>query len=188
MLFRSSAQRLALFILSLSVKEVEAFSTVTLETRKNISYCKDCFHITLSERCSICEDHTRNSNQLCIVAEPKDIFAIEKTHEYIGKYHVLGGLISPLDRVYAESLRIKELLQRLDIHRPSEIILAINPTIEGDATLLYLTKLLEPLHIPLTKLAYGLPVGADIDYADEVTLQKALLGRRCINASQPTPS
>ncbi len=172
-----SAQRLAFFILSLPAKEVAEFAKVMVETRQTIRYCERCYNISIEPLCHICQDPLREKDTLCVVAEPRDILALERTREYKGRYHVLGGLISPLDGIHPEVLRINELVQRLKHESVRELILAINPTIEGDATSLYLTQLLKNDAPKISKLAYGLPVGADMDYADELTLQKALRGR-----------
>ncbi len=180
-----SAQRLAFFLLSLKQNDVTKMAHTMVDTRDSIKYCKDCFNISLHDQCHICSSTKRDRASLCIVAEPKDIFAIEKTHAYTGIYHVLGGLISPLDGVHPESLRIKELIQRIQNNTFHEVLFAINPSIEGDSTSLYLTSLLEPFKLNITKLAYGLPMGSDIDYADEITLTKAISARREITNSIP---
>jgi len=176
-----SAQRLAFFLLSISEQKVDKMADQMKKTRQEIVYCEQCFNISLEPLCHICKNPGRDNQLLCIVAEPKDIFALEKTHEYKGQYHVLGGLISPIDGVHPQSLRIPELLARVEREQFKEIVLAINPTIEGDTTLLYLHGQLKPFNVPVTKLAHGLPVGADIDYADEMTLQKAFAGRRYVD-------
>ena len=176
-----SAERLAFHFLSLPKQDVKQLAEVLVVTRETIKYCRECFNISFQEICYICQDSLRDNTKLCIVSDPKDIVAIEKTRAYKGKYHVLGGVISPIDGIHPETLRIKELLDRLNKKNIEEIIFAINPTIEGDATVLYLTQLLTGSQIKLTKLAHGLPMGADIDYADELTLQKALSGRTIIN-------
>ncbi len=175
-----SAQRLAFFLLSISEKEVEKMATTMLSTRKKIVYCQSCYNISLESTCYICLDDNRIQDKICVVSEPKDIFALERTGVYKGVYHVLGGLISPLDGVHPESLRIKELVQRLQEKSYNEVIFAINPTVEGDATILYLSAILESLKLTITKLAYGLPMGSDIDYADEMTLAKAISSRALI--------
>lgn len=172
-----SAQRLAFFLLELPQKEVLRFAEVMVRTRQSIKYCRVCYNISFEDLCHICRDEGRDRKRLCIVAEPKDILAIERTREYHGLYHVLGGVISPIEGIHPEALRIRELLDRLKRDPFSEIILAINPTIEGDTTVLYLTDLLKPFNAPLFRLAYGLPVGADMDYADDLTLLKAYTGR-----------
>ena len=176
-----SAQRLAFFLLSLPGASVEKMAKQMIKTKTEIRYCSTCFNISLSSLCHICDNPKRDRGLLCIVAEPRDIFALERTQEFKGVYHVLGGLISPIDGIHPESLRIPELLARLEEQEYKEIVLAITPTIEGDTTVLYLHSLLKKKAIPITKLAYGLPVGSDIDYADEMTLQKAFSGRRQVD-------
>ena len=171
-----SAEKLAFFFLSITKNDVQKFCSILSKTRENIRYCELCFNISFSNVCSICQDAERDKHQLCIVAEPKDIYALEKT-KYPGLYHVLGGLISPIDGIHPEVLRIKELEQRLKKEPIKEIILAINSSIEGETTILYLVKFLEQFQIPLTRLAHGLPMGADIEYIDEITLGKAFQGR-----------
>lgn len=172
-----SAQRLAFFFLSLSPEEVEGFSNELIRTRKAIRYCSQCYNIAISDLCHICADPSRDPGSLCVVADPRDIFSLEKAAVFKGHYHVLGGLISPLDGIHPELLRLRELVDRLKNKAFSEVILAINPTVEGDATILYLEKLLAPLQVKVSRLAYGLPMGADIEYTDELTLQKAFQGR-----------
>ena len=176
-----SAQRLAFFFLSLPKPDVARFSDVLLHTRNAIQYCKHCFNLSFSDVCFVCSNPQRNQTQLCIVAEPRDLMALERTGEFKGRYHVLGGLISPIDGIHPDVLRIPELIRRLKDTPVQELIVALNPTIEGDTTALYLGSVLKDLNIPITKLAYGLPVGADIDYADEMTLQKAYMGRTKID-------
>ncbi len=172
-----AAQRLAFFFLSLPAQEIQAFSDTLVTTKKTVRYCQTCFNLSLGPLCNICQDSSRERSVLCIVAQPRDILAVEKTRFFRGGYHVLGGLLSPIDGIYPEGLRIRELEVRLRDTGLKEIILAINPTIEGDATSLFLVNLLKPYTIPVSKLAYGLPVGSDMDYADEMTLQKAFQGR-----------
>lgn len=172
-----SAQRLAFYILGLSDSEVESLTYAIKDVKKKIKHCSVCHNITVSDPCVLCTDPVREHKKICVVAEPRDIIAMEKTGEYKGVYQVLGGLISPLEGISPENLRIKELLARLEKDQVTEVVLAINPTIEGEATTLYLSKLIKPLGIKLTRIAYGLPVGSDIDYADEVTLIKAYQGR-----------
>jgi len=174
-----SAQRLAFHILATPEKEVEALLESIIQAKGKIKYCSVCFNMTDIEPCRICSDQSREKI-LCIVADPKDLIAIERSREFKGQYHVLGGVISPLDGVGPESLRIKELLARLQQEKFSEIILALSPTVEGEATIIYLTKLLKPLEINVSRVAYGLPIGADMDYADEATMSKAIEGRRTI--------
>lgn len=178
-----SAQRLAFYLLSLPTNQVAHISDVMVSLREKIQNCETCFNISTSPHCYVCADKQRDPSRLCIVAHPRDIFAIERTNEYRGVYHVLGGLLSPLDGSYPDALRIKELVDRLNKFAYSEIILAINPTVEGESTILYLQSLLKSYSVSVSALAYGLPVGADMDYADELTLQKALLGRRLLEFS-----
>ena len=172
-----SAQRLAFYILQASDNEVKELIDALQETKNKVRYCSVCFNITLEDPCEICRNDDRDKKQLCVVAVPQDLIAIEKTREYNGLYHVLGGVISPLDGVGPENLRVKELLKRLN-KGVKEVILALNPNVEGEATVIYLTKLIKPLDVKVTRIAYGLPVGSDMDYADEVTLTKAFEGRR----------
>lgn len=171
-----SAQRLAFYVLQASEGEIKELVSSIEEAKKKIKYCSKCFNLTVDDPCDICRDDGRDSSRVCVVAEPKDLIAIEKTREYKGLYHVLGGVISPLDGIGPDNLRVKELLSRLD--GVNEMIFALNPTVEGEATIMYLTRLLKPLGIKLTRIAYGLPVGSDMDYADEVTLTKAFEGRK----------
>jgi len=172
-----SAQRLAFYVLQASDGEIKELIDALQETKKKVGYCSNCFNISVEDPCEICGDENRDRTKICAVALSQDLIAIEKTREYNGLYHVLGGVISPLDGIGPENLRIKELLKRLtkDV---KEVILALNPTVEGEATVIYLTKLLKPLGVKMTRIAYGLPVGSDIDYADEVTLTKSFEGRR----------
>ena len=173
-----SAQRLAFYVLQSSAKEIDKLAFALKAAKERLKHCSTCFNITDIDPCKICSDQSRDNGQLCVVGEPKDLMAIERSGGYNGRYHVLGGLISPLDGLGPDSLRIKELLQRLDKERFREVILAISPTTEGEATNIYLNRLLRPLGISLTRLAYGLPIGADMDYADEATLAKSFEGRR----------
>jgi len=175
-----SAQRLAFYILQSSGKDVEKLLVAVRQAKERIKHCSVCFNITDIDPCKICANESRDKDLLCIVAEPKDLVALERSGEFKGKYHVLGGMISPLDGLGPESLRIKELLQRLQKEEFKEIILALSPTTEGEATNIYLAKLIKPLEIKLSRVACGLPIGADMDYADEATLSKALEGRRLV--------
>ena len=172
-----SAYRLAFFILSLSKEDVFSFSNEMMKAKTTIQYCEICFNIALSTRCHICDNAARDRSTLCVVSDPKDIFSIEKSREFNGVYHVLGGLLSPLDGIHPDMLRIKELMKRLSDTPVKEIIFAINTTVQGDTTFLYLKSMLENTDITLSKLAHGLPMGADIEFADELTLQKAFEGR-----------
>jgi len=173
-----SAQRLAFYILESSKKNIDELLLSIVQAKDRLKYCSVCFNITDIDPCKHCSDASRREDILCVVADPKDLVAIERSAVYNGKYHVLGGIISPLDGIEPESLRIKELLARLDENAVKEIVLAISPTTEGEATCIYLSRLLKPLGIKLTRIAYGLPIGADMDYADPATLSKALEGRR----------
>lgn len=172
-----SAQRMAFFILKQPEIDVQHFAESILEAKNLIKYCTTCFNISAQEICEICSNNKRDKQTICVVAESKDLIALEKTREYFGLYHVLQGLISPLEGVGPENLRINDLLQRLhsDI---KEVILAVNNSVEGEATTLYLSKIIKPLQIKVTRIAYGLPVGSDLEYADEITLSKALEGRQ----------
>lgn len=173
-----SAQRLAFYVLGSTKTEMDKLIDAISMAKEKLRYCSQCFNITDTDPCKICSDLSRDETILSVVAEPKDLLAVERSGEFKGKYHVLGGLISPLDGINPESLRITELLQRLQKGKYKEVVLAISSTTEGEATTLYLMKLLRPLGIRVTRLAYGLPVGADMDYADEATLSKAFEGRR----------
>lgn len=172
-----SAQRIAFYLLGSSKKEIEELTSAICQAKEKLRYCSQCFNVTDVDPCHICSDESRIASLLCIVPESKDLIAIERSGIYRGKYHVLGGVLSPLDGIEPESLRIRELMVRLSKNSVKEVILAIPPTTEGEATCIYLTKLLKPLGIKLTRIAYGLPVGADMDYADPSTIYKALEGR-----------
>ena len=173
-----SAQRLAFFILGSSKKSIDELIFAVQQAKERLKYCSVCFNLTDIDPCKICSDLSRDPATICVVADPKDLVAIERSGVYNGKYHVLGGVISPLDGVEPDSLRIKELLVRLDKDSIQEVVLAVSPTTEGEATSIYLTRLVKPLGIKLTRIASGLPIGADMDYADPATLSKALEGRR----------
>ncbi len=173
-----SAQRLAFYLLGTSRKAIDELAGAMVQVKERMRYCSVCYNITDVDPCQICADESRDNATLCVVAEPKDLVAIERSGVYNGKYHVLGGVISPLDGIEPDSLRIKELLTRLESNQIRELVLAINPTTEGEATSFYLTRLIKPLGIKLTRIAFGLPVGADMDYADPATLSKSLEGRR----------
>ena len=173
-----SAQRMAFHILKMPMHEVQKFSQTIVEAKENTFACEVCFNLSSTNPCEICKSSNRDKSIICVVAETKDLIAIEKTNEYTGLYHVLQGLISPMDGVGAEDVRIKELLHRLVSEEVKEVILALNPSVEGEATSLYLNKLMKPFGIKITRIAFGLPVGADLEYADEITLARALEGRR----------
>lgn len=172
-----SAQRMAFYLLRMSKVDVENFAKTIIDAKENTKTCEICFNISSSSPCEICVSPHRDKSTICVVAESKDLIAIEKTNEYKGLYHVLQGLISPLDGIGAEDIRIKELLNRLTDEKIKEVILAISPSVEGEATSLYLTKLIKPFGIKVSRIAFGLPVGADLEYADEITIAKALEGR-----------
>jgi recombination protein RecR len=174
-----TAQRLAFFLLKRPVDEVRELSESLLAVKERIVYCRTCFNFTEQDPCRICADPARDPRLLCIVEEPNDMLARERTGDFKGRYHVLLGALSPLDGIGPEDLKIRELLARLDrTSGMSEVILATNPNVEGEATALYLAKLLRPLGMRVTRIARGLPVGGDLEYADQVTLSKALEGRR----------
>ena len=173
-----SAQRMAFFVLNMSTQDVANLSRVLVDAKDKVKHCSNCFHLSANDPCEICTNDKRDIKTICVVADSRDVISLEKTLEYRGSYHVLNGLISPLEGRGPEQLRVRELLQRTGSQEPKEIILAINPTIEGDATVLYLSSLLKPLSIKITRIAFGLPVGSDLEFADEVTLTRALEGRR----------
>ena len=174
---RKSAQRLAFHILRMPEEEAKAFANAILEAREKIGYCEICKNITDTPRCAICSDETRDKSTVCVVEDPRDVIAIERTKEYHGLYHVLGGLISPMDGIGPENLFIEELLARLGDGTVKEVIMATNPTVEGEATAMYLSRLIKPMGIKVSRLAYGIPVGGNLEYADEVTLYRAIEGR-----------
>lgn len=175
-----SAQRLSFFMMSLPQKEVDEFARVICDARAKLKPCSTCFNITDMDPCFICSNSSRDKSQICVTSEPKDLIAIEKSGSFRGLYHVLGGVISPLSGIGPENLRIKELLKRLG-NGTKEVILATNPTTEGEATALYLSRLIKPMGLKVSRLAFGLPMGSDMDYADEMTLSHAFVGRREIN-------
>jgi len=173
-----TAQRLAYFILKLPREEVEAISQALIEARDKITLCSRCGNFTEEQPCHVCRDNKRDPGVICVVQEPRDLLAMEKTGEYQGNYHVLQGAISPIDGVGPDNIRIKELLERVQQGNVKEIILATNPNVEGEATAMYISRLMKPLGVRITRIAHGLPVGGDLEYADEVTLTRALEGRR----------
>ena len=174
---RKTAQRLAFSILEQPPERAEKFAEALVNARRKIHFCKVCQGLTDKEVCDICDDSRRDRSVICVVAEPKDIMAFERTREYNGIYHVLHGVISPLDGIGPDQLRIKELMARLGSGEVNEIIMATNPTVEGEATASYISRLVKPMGIKVTRLAYGIPVGGDLEYADEFTLARALEGR-----------
>lgn len=173
-----TAQRLAFHILTMSQHDVEALAAAILEAKTRIRPCSVCGNITEADPCAICTDPRRDRSVICVVEQPRDVAAMERVREFSGLYHVLQGAISPLDGVGPEDLRIAELLQRVATGGVREVIIATNPRVEGEATALYLSKVLKPLGVRVTRIAHGLPVGGDLEYADEVTLARALEGRR----------
>lgn len=174
-----SAQRLAFHLLRRDRSEIVQLARVLVNAKDKTKYCSGCFNITEQDLCPICSDGTRDQTQLCIVQEPRDVAALEKTHEFRGNYHVLHGAISPMEGIGPEQLKIRELLFRVQKNPAlEEVIMATNPNIEGEATALYVSRLLKPLGIKVTRIAHGLPVGGDLEYVDEVTLGRALEGRR----------
>ena len=177
---KKSAQRLAFHILSLSDSETEKFINAIINARKNIHRCSVCQNLTDEETCPICNSKERDKTTICVVEDPRDVMAFEKTHEYSGLYHVLHGALSPINDVGPEDICIKELVARLNDDNINEIIMATNPTVEGEATAIYISKLIKPFGINVTRLAYGIPVGADLEYADEFTLVRAMEGRKAI--------
>ena len=174
---KKTAQRLAFSILEQPPERAEKFAEALVNARKKIHFCKVCQGLTDLEVCSVCDDAHRDRSVICVVAEPRDIMAFERTREFGGVYHVLHGVISPLDGIGPEQLRIKELMSRLGSGEVNEIIMATNPTVEGEATASYISRLVKPMGIKVTRLAYGIPVGGDLEYADEFTLARALEGR-----------
>lgn len=173
-----SAQRMAFYMLRMPESEVQKFAQAILDAKRNTRTCEVCFNLSSTSPCEICTNPKRDRSTICVVAETKDLIAIEKTNEFKGLYHVLQGLISPMDGIGADDIRIKELLSRLTSEEVKEIILALPPSVEGEATSLYLTKLIKPFGIKISRIAFGLPVGADLEYADEITIAKAIEGRR----------
>ena len=176
---RKSAQRLAFHVLSLPEGEAESFANAILEAKKSVCCCKICQNLTEGEVCSICASDRRDKSTVCVVSEPRDVLSIERSHEYDGVYHVLHGILSPISHVGPDDIKIKELLQRVtdDDSEVSEIIMATNPDTEGEATAMYISRLLKPFDIKVTRLAYGIPVGSNLEFADDATLLRAIEGR-----------
>lgn len=173
-----TAQRLAYYVLNLSKTEADTFSKAITDAHEKIHYCRVCCNLTDRELCPVCQSEKRDRNTICVVETPRDAMAMENTNEYKGLYHVLHGAISPLNNVGPDDLTVKELIARFSgDNEISEIIMATNPTVEGDATAMYLSRLLKPMGVKITRLAYGIPVGGDLEYADQVTLARALEGR-----------
>ncbi|GAB3041040.1 recombination mediator RecR [Sediminivirga luteola] len=177
-----SAQRLAFHVLQADPDDVSALAQALVEVKRRVRYCETCGNVAERELCAICEDARRDGSIICIVEEPKDVMAIERTREFRGLYHVLGGAIDPMRGIGPDQLRIRELLGRLQSDQIEELVIATNPNVEGEATATYLTRLLLPLGVTVSRLASGLPVGGDLEYADEVTLGRAFEGRRVLTA------
>ena len=175
---RKTAQRMAFHVLDLPENEAKEFADAILEAHTKIHHCSLCHNLTENELCPICESVTRDHSLLCVVEDPRDVPALERTREFSGVYHVLHGTISPMNGVGPDQLTIKSLVERVATGEVKEVIMATNPTLEGDTTAMYIGKLLKPFEVKVTRLAYGIPVGADIEYADDVTLLRALEGRR----------
>ncbi len=175
---RKSAQRLAFHILEMSEKDARNFTDTILNARESIHRCEICCNLTDGEVCSVCNSPSRDKSVICVVEDPRDVIAIERTHEFNGLYHVLHGAISPMNDISPEDICIKELLKRLSDENIKEIIMATNPTVEGEATAMYISRIIKPLGINVSRLAYGVPVGADLEYADEFTLIRAIEGRK----------
>jgi recombination protein RecR len=177
-----SAQRIAFYLLKAAPEDANRLARAVVEAKERVSWCRRCFNFAEGELCVYCRDDRRDSTLLCVVEEPRDIVAVERTQEYRGRYHVLLGAISPIEGIGPEQLKIRELLARVNDEGVKEVILATNPNIEGEATAMYLARLLKPLGLRVTRIASGLPVGGDLEYADEVTLGRALEGRREVDA------
>ena len=173
-----TAQRLAFHILELPIEDAQAFADAIIEAKNTVHSCPICQNLTDREVCSICSDDMRDQGLICVVAETKDVIAIERSHEFSGVYHVLHGVISPLNHISQDDIRIKELLYRVAQGNVREVIMATNPDTEGEATAMYISRLLRPMEVKVTRLAYGVPVGSQLEYADEVTLSRALEGRQ----------
>ena len=173
-----SAQRIAFHLLKIPGEDVRRLADAIVEAKARVSWCARCFNFAEGELCTICLDDRRDRHVVCVVEEPRDIAAVERTREYKGTYHVLGGAMSPIDGIGPDQLRIKELLERIPREEITEVIVATNPNTEGEATAMYLARLMKPIGLTVTRIASGLPVGGDLEYADEITLSRALEGRR----------
>ncbi|MEI6578454.1 MAG: recombination mediator RecR [Eubacteriales bacterium] len=175
---RKSAQRLAFYILNMSKTEAKSFTDTIIQAHEKIRRCNVCSDLTDDELCYVCKNASRDKSIICVVEDSRDVMAIERTHEFSGVYHVLHGVISPMNNIGPEDITVKSLILRLGSDEVKEVIMATNPTVEGEATAMYISRLIKPLGLTVTRLAYGVPVGADLEYADEVTLSRALEGRR----------
>jgi recombination protein RecR len=176
-----SAQRIAFHVLSQETADVERLAAILTRVKRDVRFCRICGNVAEADECRICRDPRRDPAVICVVEEPKDVVAIERTREFRGRYHVLGGAISPIDGVGPDDLRVRELLQRLQDGTVTELILATDPNLEGEATATYLARLIKPMGVTVSRLASGLPVGGDLEYADEVTLGRAFSGRRAVD-------
>jgi recombination protein RecR len=174
---RKTAQRLAFFVLDGAQEQAEEFARAIVEAKKSMHYCTTCQNLTDLDVCEICSNPTRDKSIICVVEDARDVVAFERTRDYTGLYHVLHGAISPMDGIGPEQLKIKELLRRMNDNKVTEVIMATNPDVEGEATAMYVSRILKPLGVKVTRIAYGLPAGGELEYADEVTLLKALEGR-----------
>lgn len=174
---KRTAQRLAYFVLQMSDGDAKEFAAAIIEAHEKIKYCKVCKNLTDQDLCHVCRNSARDKSIICVVEDPRDVLVLEKTGEFSGSYHVLHGVISPLNGVGPDQIYIKELLERISAEPIKEVIMATNPTVEGEATAMYISKLLKPLGVKVTRLAYGIPVGGGLEYTDEVTLSRALIGR-----------
>ena len=177
-----SAQRIAFYLLKAPAEDAKRLAASIVDAKDRVAWCRRCYNLAEGDLCNFCRDERRDAHVVCVVEEPRDIVAIERTNEFRGRYHVLQGAISPIEGVGPEQLRVKELLQRIGDEEITEVILATNPNIEGEATAMYLARLLKPVGLKVTRIASGLPVGGDLEYADEVTLGRALEGRREVDA------
>ncbi len=177
-----SAARIAFHLLKVTKEDALRLAAAIIEVKERTVLCERCFNVSMNLQCSICTDLQRDLTKICVVEDPRDIVAVERTHEFTGRYHVLGGALNPIEGVGPEQLRVRELLSRIDSEGVTEVILCTNPNLEGDTTAMYLARLLQPLGLKVTRIASGLPVGGDLEYADELTLGRALEGRRVVEA------
>ena len=175
---QKSAQRLAYHIVSMPLEDVRELASALYQGRKAIRYCEVCGNYAVEEKCSVCADESRHNGQICVVRDPRDVAAIERMRDFGGTYHVLHGTLSPMEGIGPDDIRIQELVQRLNTEQVSELILATNPDIEGEATASYIARLVKPMGLLVTRIAHGVPVGGDLEYTDEITLAKAMEGRR----------
>ncbi|WCO67354.1 recombination mediator RecR [Iamia majanohamensis] len=176
-----SAQRIAFHLLKLPRDDAQRLASAITEAKARVSWCERCFNVASSTYCDICADERRDGSVICVVEEPRDVVAVEKTHEYRGRYHVLGGAMNPLEGIGADQLRMKELFARIGSEEITEVILCTNPNVEGEATAMYLARMLKDMPLTVSRIASGVPVGGDLEYADELTLGRALEGRRAVD-------